>query len=530
MPRAILAAATMENVTVIGVDTDQYFSLFGANASARGAARIISSAQKRVDAAVELLAGTDLAGDFVGGATFVMDYSNGGVAASYCHAACDRLPEGAWAALEQVEIALGTGALATNVNDATGRLVFADEVLAPANRWLAPWASASAPPSARLAAASATLEEWGETICYVFGGVTADGAIDGSLWAMNYDGASFLELTARNLVKGASPPARFLSSLAPLSGAVAPGGATMDQLLLFGGLGGAIGTTRFDDVWVFTPWQAWWPVFAQWTNITNSTASGPGARSAHAAAGVAASVYIYGGRSEYNLLGDLWRIDVTSATVGGYSWTPLCSTCLPGALERATLTAMADDATLYLFGGADTSGAVSSALHAFNTASATWTTLTASPDARAQHGAAALALTFALSGEVETALAVVGGLRSTGAIADEILVYVPSAAAWFELGGSAADDGGDDVTTTSDDDACDCACAAEDVRDDADDGDAVAIGARHSMVTFAGSRGEIVVFQGVADSGTLGSVALFVLEASALFFGVATPSPSVTAY
>ena len=88
-----LLAATSLGAFVIGVDSDQFISVFGGYNTTGGqtgvpmspaGAKVITSAQKRIDTAVELLVADDLAGDFTPGKIWCASFSGGEGAVAAC--------------------------------------------------------------------------------------------------------------------------------------------------------------------------------------------------------------------------------------------------------------------------------------------------------------------------------------------------------------------------------------------------------------------------------------------------------------
>lgn len=115
---AILAGA-QEDVWVIGVDQDEFFSTFGAGESP-GADKIISSGVKRVDVGVYdmvLALAEGRMEDFPGGSNYVLDIANGGMTFAGPNDA--EIPEEYYTFVETIEVALGDGTLETGVNPAT---------------------------------------------------------------------------------------------------------------------------------------------------------------------------------------------------------------------------------------------------------------------------------------------------------------------------------------------------------------------------------------------------------------------------
>jgi len=64
----------------IGVDQDQFYTIFGGDENAPGASLLLSSVVKRMDIIVEKIVRDHMTGRFVGGTQVRMDYTNGGLA------------------------------------------------------------------------------------------------------------------------------------------------------------------------------------------------------------------------------------------------------------------------------------------------------------------------------------------------------------------------------------------------------------------------------------------------------------------
>ncbi len=110
--------AAQQGVKVIGVDQDQYFTVFGGGETP-GADQIITSAVKRVDAAVYNLIGTLVAGEgFPGGGIYIGDVTNGSVGVAPPHDA--DVPAEVSEAVEQVLDDLAAGRIVTGVDPVTG--------------------------------------------------------------------------------------------------------------------------------------------------------------------------------------------------------------------------------------------------------------------------------------------------------------------------------------------------------------------------------------------------------------------------
>lgn len=118
---AILEAA-QQDVWVIGVDQDEYFTTFG-EGETPGADKIISSGVKRVDVGVRdmiLALAEGRAEDFPGGNNYVLDVANGGMTYSGANEA--DIPEAYYEVVDQIQQALSDGDLETGVNPVTAEI------------------------------------------------------------------------------------------------------------------------------------------------------------------------------------------------------------------------------------------------------------------------------------------------------------------------------------------------------------------------------------------------------------------------
>jgi basic membrane protein A and related proteins len=117
-----IVQAAQEDVWVIGVDQDEYFSTFGAG-EAPGADKIISSGIKRVDVGVHdmvLALAEGRMDDFPGGSNYVLDITNGGMTFAGPNDA--QIPEEYYTIVQSIETALGEGQLETGVNPGTAEV------------------------------------------------------------------------------------------------------------------------------------------------------------------------------------------------------------------------------------------------------------------------------------------------------------------------------------------------------------------------------------------------------------------------
>jgi basic membrane lipoprotein Med (substrate-binding protein (PBP1-ABC) superfamily) len=109
--------AAQQGVLVIGVDQDQYFTVFQSGETP-GAENIISSAIKRVDSAVYLGIESLINGDFPGGSNLVLSAENDGVGLAPGHDA--DVPDEVLATIDNILEGLKNGTIVTGVDPVSG--------------------------------------------------------------------------------------------------------------------------------------------------------------------------------------------------------------------------------------------------------------------------------------------------------------------------------------------------------------------------------------------------------------------------
>ncbi|MEL7234443.1 MAG: BMP family ABC transporter substrate-binding protein, partial [Chloroflexota bacterium] len=114
--------AAQQGALVIGVDQDQYFTIFGAGETP-GAENIMTSAVKRVDSAVFQLIEALVEGgeDWPGGDVFIGNVANGAVGVAPPNDA--EVPQEVLDAVDEVLEAIAEGELETGVDPVTGELL-----------------------------------------------------------------------------------------------------------------------------------------------------------------------------------------------------------------------------------------------------------------------------------------------------------------------------------------------------------------------------------------------------------------------
>jgi basic membrane lipoprotein Med (substrate-binding protein (PBP1-ABC) superfamily) len=119
----IAFAATQENVWVIGVDQDEYFTTFGGGETP-GADRLITSALKRVDNGVYQLLEIAASGEeanWPGGGVYVLEVANDGISFAPAHDAA--VPQEVTDAVTEILDGLRDGTIETGVDPVTGDLL-----------------------------------------------------------------------------------------------------------------------------------------------------------------------------------------------------------------------------------------------------------------------------------------------------------------------------------------------------------------------------------------------------------------------
>jgi len=117
-----IAAGAAEDVWVIGVDQDEYFTTFDSGETP-GADKIISSGIKRVDVGVRDMVAALATGemdDFPGGGNYILDVANGGM--TYAGPNDAEIDPAFYDILAQIEMALAEGTLVTGVNPDTAEI------------------------------------------------------------------------------------------------------------------------------------------------------------------------------------------------------------------------------------------------------------------------------------------------------------------------------------------------------------------------------------------------------------------------
>jgi basic membrane lipoprotein Med (substrate-binding protein (PBP1-ABC) superfamily) len=114
-----IKAAAEKGTYVIGVDQDEYTTTFG-NGSGPGAAKILTSAVKRVDVAVYDQIKAVAGGTFKGNGIAIYEAKNGGVGFAPYHDTDSLIPAAVKARIVEIQKALADGSLTTGVDPVSG--------------------------------------------------------------------------------------------------------------------------------------------------------------------------------------------------------------------------------------------------------------------------------------------------------------------------------------------------------------------------------------------------------------------------
>lgn len=430
-----MSYALENDVIAIGVDSDQFHSVYGGNNSAvtSDLSLLLTSAQKNVGAAIKKTAMEFLEGILTANSQEIywFDYSNGGVTLSDCHLACGLMTSAQKEQLSQIENKIAVGLLTTGIDYSTNEIGLYSK-----DKDLPSFDFASANPFAfepnkRYDAASCFVN--GNLM--VFGGVDAEsGDQTSDLWEYRPFGLQWTEHTTDNLVNAAgflgggydTPGKRASAAMAPISivGYECSGCGNDGSLLMFGGWNADDG--YLSDLWVFTRQMSWWPAATQWTQIPDvNGGTKPIARKNHAMTGGGSATYLFGGRSEFSNTKEFWKHSFgennplshpdTGVTV--HSWEDL-SAGVPAELTArhgSMMTVVGD--MLYLLGGTD-GEVIFTDLYSFNTTNVKWTKLADIPSP-----IAFASLSHVVLSERGDSLFVYGGQKTSTEVNENIFVF-----------------------------------------------------------------------------------------------------------
>jgi N-acetylneuraminic acid mutarotase len=198
---------------------------------------------------------------------------------------------------------------------------------------------------------------------YVATGQKQDGSVLGDIWRLDLQTETWEDLSS---VAGQGPTARY----------GAAGGDLDNNLVVTHGFG----TTRYDDTWLFNTSSH------QWENITPTSAV-PLKRCLLAATTNAGSLVLHGGCSSG--FGpcpqdDTWILDSASQT-----WWQISGEIQPAARQHHSLTSIADENQVMLFGGQDAGQAARDDVWLLDLATDRWQPVEGAngPEARYKHGA-----------------------------------------------------------------------------------------------------------------------------------------------
>lgn len=184
-------------VLAIGVDTDQFYSVFDGNTTAHpNLSYLLTSAQKSVDVAVDRMVRKFITGELSKAASlaqYTFDYSNDGVRLADWHLNTALTPNQR-ATIADVELKLSVGLLITGIeiSNLLNLVPFSWSADAPFSK----------PPAPRYDAASCTVVDpyLATPVLLVFGGTTASGKSQSDLWEYTPSREQWLEHTTANNV------------------------------------------------------------------------------------------------------------------------------------------------------------------------------------------------------------------------------------------------------------------------------------------------------------------------------------------
>lgn len=340
---AILLGAEL-GVHVVGVDVDEWKTAAFQAASPEVRARIITSAQKKVDTAVflsEEMFRKGMPADQ--SRRLFLDFGNDGVSVSPCHESCASLPPTindqvkaleAQLSLQQVQIELsGVGAI-----DPFG-------ANAETNTWyeIAPF---SGTPRARGQFSVAAYTDAfglkpGHLVLY--GGLdTATNEPLGEL--LVFDSTSQMWVLSEPLDVGTPPPALTEACVAVLGG-----GADKTAVFILGGQDSD--NVRNEEIYTWTPMSSayFYPLQNTWATVVSSGASPGGRTSPSCTAGGVDELLLFGGRKGTTAGSDTWIFDRAAST-----WAEIAVESRPPPRWSAgsAFGALAGENVLVIAGGA----------------------------------------------------------------------------------------------------------------------------------------------------------------------------------
>jgi len=427
---AILSAATNANpIPVIGVDADQYVTVF-AEESNSAKELVVSSIIKRLDSAAKRIVEADFAPQTV----ISLGSGNNGVDLADCHDACSTYA----GPLQAAELALTQFALETLImskySDVTGGLVlenqFFDQDNLKGNSFTPIETYGAVPDPIRYPAVDISQSaDVRDEIVYMFGGVDGDSVLSDKLFSFRPATMSWTYHSPSTLLQDnpdERPGARDQATL------VSVRGDSNVRLVLFGG---RISPTEFSgETWVLhASSQVASTALERWTLQTptfeSDTGRTLGPRYGHSSASVDGLVYVFGGRDiDGNTYRDLWAYQVNTDT-----WTEVCEACGPAPRFRATLTYI--DGILVLHGGRGQDSTPLQDTWKFTSSDTQFTRVADAPAARSAHQAVPLSVTPP-GKDRQVALTVLGGELASGTLSklrSSVMYYLVTTDEWVDV-------------------------------------------------------------------------------------------------
>jgi len=345
---AIRIAAESEDTLVIGVDADQWVTVFNGEERGNdnfvgdsGHENVISSVVKRVSTAIERIVNTE----FEGGTILNLDIRSSGVDLAPCHAACNDLPPSVQARADDILSKFRTDTLSIRkFSDFSGGLMlrgqFFPETGLAGNSFTPVITYGELPPETS-GPATAVFQDAStrDKTLYMFGGVQGEQSpvVSDDLWSFNAASMTWVRHSIATLKQGEiRPKARHQATLATLQDGTG-------RIALFGGQ-----STEevFDDLWFLSAASFLaGNSLESWTQVTPASSVRPGARFGHASASIGSDLYVFGGKDDAGrTFNDLWRFNTELNT-----WQVICSLCNPSERGFASLTQL--NGELVLHGG-----------------------------------------------------------------------------------------------------------------------------------------------------------------------------------
>jgi len=306
----------------IGVDVDELLTTFAPPVPDSVAARLLTTAEKKLDISVVLVAdlllalpaGADVPG--ISNGIMYFDYANGGVGLAPCRRAClDLVADSAWKQVLTVELALATGRIQVDLQP-SGRMLLPGSM--QANTFRPPAAVRGLEPEPRMQHAMASFGSAWTDYLAIFGGVGSSGTLLGDLWLFNV-GTTLWETADMGFTIGTPPLPHMKSCLVGLG----------NTLLVFGGRDASASQSSTAFTFTLQPdflgfGNPTSPEIAQrWANLSIKGApvalEGAGCLAANSSCAL-----VYGGRGRFSEQRELHRLCLDG--LGSATWVTLWPT------------------------------------------------------------------------------------------------------------------------------------------------------------------------------------------------------------